>query len=264
MPSPVSHFILAAAWLLVAATAHAVPVVWSGLTFTFIKPAGAPLPPPADQITQNVALTRGSSMGLYNAERELGYNGSGPTDTEWATDIINPGKMIAATNWQALTFGSWLSAYGGGGQVGHQIEGRNAVVHLITDDIYLDLRFSHWGSGFGDGSFTYTRAVAPTNPVPTGDYNGNGRVDAADYTVWRDTLGEIVAPFGSGADGDQDGLIANGDFTFWKQHFGEITNSAAAAANSAATPEPPAAMLALAATMIFICRWSKSSAFSPG
>ena len=28
----------------------------------------------------------------------------------------------------------------------------------------------------------------------TGDYNGNGIVDAADYTVWRDTLGDDRSP----------------------------------------------------------------------
>ena len=37
-----------------------------------------------------------------------------------------------------------------------------------------------------------------------GDYNLNGTVDAADYVVWRKTLGTSVAPPFSGADGDGD------------------------------------------------------------
>src|SRR6185436_16897714 len=40
----------------------------------------------------------------------------------------------------------------------------------------------------------------------TGDYNGNGVVDTADYVVWRDTVGQTVTP-NSGADGDGDGTI---------------------------------------------------------
>ena len=54
---------------------------------------------------------------------------------------------------------------------------------------------------------------------PTGDYNVNGVVDAADYTVWRNTLGQDVAA-GTGADGDQSGKIDAGDYTFWKTNFG--------------------------------------------
>ena len=40
----------------------------------------------------------------------------------------------------------------------------------------------------------------------SGDYNGNGIVDAADYTAWRDTLGQTV-PNGNGADGDGNGFV---------------------------------------------------------
>jgi len=54
----------------------------------------------------------------------------------------------------------------------------------------------------------------PPPPVTTGDYNGDLTVDAADYTVWRDTLGQAVATNGDGADGDADGTINPGDYEF--------------------------------------------------
>ena len=56
-----------------------------------------------------------------------------------------------------------------------------------------------------------------------GDYNNNGIVDAADYTVWRDTLGQEVINPGDGADGDQSGTIDAGDYDFWKARFGLLT-----------------------------------------
>ena len=49
-----------------------------------------------------------------------------------------------------------------------------------------DLAFSFLQSG---GSFATAGAVIYA-PIVAGDYNGNGIVDAADYTIWRDHLGQ--------------------------------------------------------------------------
>ncbi len=61
----------------------------------------------------------------------------------------------------------------------------------------------------------------PVNNVPAlpGDYNGNGVVDAADYTLYRGTLGQSVMPF-SGADGNGNGVIDTGDYNVWRANFG--------------------------------------------
>lgn len=143
-----------------APASSAAPVVWSGLTFEFVKPDFA-FPFPADQITPQVALTRGITQGPYNAAVEDAWNGSGPLDTRWATDLNNPGATIAAANHAALAFDSWLNAYGGLAQAGRNIVGRDAVLHLISDDIYLDIRFTAWTQGGGGGGFAYLRAEPP-------------------------------------------------------------------------------------------------------
>jgi hypothetical protein len=52
-----------------------------------------------------------------------------------------------------------------------------------------------------------------------GDFNGDGRVDAADYSTWRDTLAQTGS--GLAADGNGDQVVDAGDFTLWKQHYGE-------------------------------------------
>jgi glucose/arabinose dehydrogenase len=59
--------------------------------------------------------------------------------------------------------------------------------------------------------------------LPEGDFNEDGKVDAVDYTVWRDSLGQSVA-FGQKADGDGDGVIDADDYNIWKAHFGESIN----------------------------------------
>ena len=50
-----------------------------------------------------------------------------------------------------------------------------------------------------------------------GDYNLSGHVDAADYTVWRDTRG---ARGDVQADGNGDGVVDARDYGVWKSNFG--------------------------------------------
>lgn len=71
-----------------------------------------------------------------------------------------------------------------------------------------------------------------------GDYNGDGLVDIADYTVWRDTLGSATSPQ-IGADGDGDGQITEADLDVWRANFGTVVPSLTA---STAVPEPAAAI----------------------
>ena len=61
------------------------------------------------------------------------------------------------------------------------------------------------------------------DPLP-GDYNNDGEVNAADYTVWRDTLSQtgIDLP----ADGSGNGMVSQSDYDLWQARFGNsLTNS---------------------------------------
>lgn len=85
-----------------------------------------------------------------------------------------------------------------------------------------------------------------------GDYNGDGMVDAADYSVWRDALGQSVDPY-DGADGDGSGTVDAADYDVWKASFGIIAPGAGAGA-IAAVPEPTSgALFALAAVFLVLC-----------
>jgi T5SS/PEP-CTERM-associated repeat protein len=74
--------------------------------------------------------------------------------------------------------------------------------------------------------------------IPVGDYNHNGFVDAADYVVWRDTLGQMG--IGLAADGNHNGSVDAGDYDVWRANFGKpaIGAGAAAGRSSSVVPEP--------------------------
>ncbi len=80
-----------------------------------------------------------------------------------------------------------------------------------------------------------------------GDYNGNFVVDAADYTVWRDTLGSTTDLRANGDDtGGSLGVIDAADFAFWKSQFG-LGGGSGALSSTAAVPEPASAWLLVVA-----------------
>lgn len=74
-----------------------------------------------------------------------------------------------------------------------------------------------------------------------GDYNDNGIVDAADYSVWRDKLGSTLDPR---ADGDTNGIVNLLDYNIWKANFGASAGAGAVSA-AAIAPESPTAVLGL-------------------
>ncbi len=65
--------------------------------------------------------------------------------------------------------------------------------------------------------------ITTVGDSPTGDYDGSGVVDGADYTQWRGEYGS-VGDFAS--DGNGDGVVDAADYTLWRDNLGG-TGSAA-------------------------------------
>ncbi len=90
--------------------------------------------------------------------------------------------------------------------------------------------------------------------VLQGDFNGDGMVDAADYVLWRNNVGQDESVL-NGA-GDNSGTVDGGDYTLWKERFG--FSSFGSPDHTAEVPEPASWLLAGAAMLLLWERRRKS------
>ena len=77
-----------------------------------------------------------------------------------------------------------------------------------------------------------------------GDYNNDGLVDAADYTVWHDHLGTTTLP---NRDPSAAGPVGQFDYMVWKTNFGTRGTGSATA-----VPEPGSLFLILLVALVGI------------
>lgn len=205
--------------------------------------------------------TEGRAQGLY----EKGANGGGvgqwwsmvgdntaqlvsPTaaatgtyDDESGTQLMPAGRYSLELRYMRVADGlqiDWSTE-----QIGSNSLPTGVYSHVgsVLDDSPASASwdFNQLGFFLYGGAFTGTivvddLAVAFSPGVVAGDYNGSGVVDAADYSVWRDTFGQSGSDLA--ADGDDNGAVDELDYNIWSQAF----DSASPAENARAVPEPAA------------------------
>ncbi|MGI9429253.1 MAG: pre-peptidase C-terminal domain-containing protein, partial [Bythopirellula sp.] len=79
-------------------------------------------------------------------------------------------------------------------------------------------------------TWTYSILVSPTvgageyileiDVSLLGNFNGDNLVNGADFLQWQRSFGQIVAPVGTGADGNSDGVVDESDFQLWQAYYG--------------------------------------------
>jgi autotransporter-associated beta strand protein len=112
---------------------------------------------------------------------------------------------------------------------------------------FAELELPELGGGLGwdDTDLASAGMLSVVAVGLPGDYNGDGLVDAADYTVWRDSVGQEGSDLA--ADGDHNQHVDELDYNLWKTNFGRTADDPQnAASESTAVPEPASLILALA------------------
>jgi len=120
----------------------------------------------------------------------------------------------------------------------------------LAPDEELSLGSAFKIGGIQDLTFQYRDTVSGALPsvVPTyvtvagvaGDYNNDGTVNAADFTIWRDYLNQNFQLQNEG--GITPGVVNQADYDFWKSRFGATSGSGSLGA--ATVPEPVTLVMA--------------------
>ncbi|MCA9189578.1 MAG: hypothetical protein KDA99_28340, partial [Planctomycetales bacterium] len=175
-------------------------------------------------------------------EFELGGTAEGTYDT-----IVVDGSAVIEGELHVSLFGLGADAFVP--QSGDQftlISASGAIVEDL-DSLTLPLGYNWAVESDGQNLLLLVESTASLK----GDYNHNGIVDAADYTVWKDSIGSQVK---LDADGNGNGIIDAADYTCWKDNFGQTAGSVTV--NS--VPEP-AAIALLFVPFLLARRWTTAA-----
>jgi hypothetical protein len=182
---------------------------------------------------------------IANGQPGIALGGIGPSFTSLTSKMAIPwatGDPLGDPAWATaarLATGTFLAGMTPAFDAGGATSSASVFTTIGTSTVYgLQALVS-------PANFT---AIVRTGGSP--DYNDDGTVDAADYTVWRDTLGQMGA--GLAADGNLDMVVNTLDYNYWKANFGTVFGSPGAGAGglggAGIVPEPTAVALWLGAT----------------
>lgn len=124
-----------------------------------------------------------------------------------------PTSVSYALGWSVSTLQGEFSIRKDGSQLG-----ANTYVRLFPElELGIVVLANRRNSEPGGLSIDIANAILPNLPRSYGDFNLDNNVDAADYTVYGDTLGSTTD---LRADADGNGVIGPADYSLWQQNFG--------------------------------------------
>jgi hypothetical protein len=216
-------------------------------------------------VVANGALSMNTSMASSSSTLIAEITGASHTTIKVAGDaLISNGSLkvelngyspVSGDSWTLLEAGADISAeltlvdsiVSAGGYPALTHASPAALGSLIGTFASIDFSLASLTAGLSwDVSYdndAVVLSILGSSPLP-GDYNNDGMVDNADYTVWKGAYGGTVLQNETSTPGSVDAA----DYTVWRDNFG----AGVPASFMSAVPEPASSLLAalsLAGTM---------------
>lgn len=118
----------------------------------------------------------------------------------------------------------------------------------------VTLRFWIGGDSSGNGREGHVLFQSLFPESLPGDFNNDGVVDAADYTIWREELGASEAVLNGNGDGS--GVVDAADYNLWRTNFGGTSGQQTKATTA---PEPGSLPILATAGAILYALHSRTS-----
>lgn len=206
----------------------------------------------------------------FDLHQYLDNDSSGTTSTI-VSENIGQERLVDVTNWLKNNGRkAFLGEFGvDNATIGAGI-GDEAINNMLSymeanDDVWLG--WTWWAAGPWWGNYRFTaeplnlgqpnetdRPVlsvlepffADPTPADSPDFNQDGTVDAADYSLWRDSLGQTGIDLA--ADGNHDEVVDQADYELWRDNYGLVVGSAES--TSTTVPEGSTALMLVAITTL--------------
>ncbi len=186
------------------------------------------------------------------------------------TAIIDSYEVLSATGrlstagWDSLDeqnyegTDTWLELLSNANQIGEVNQSGFTTLapgaSLNLGPLYLggaqDLEFNFLQMDDTEGVGTSGIVLYTPYTVLQGDYNSDGIVNAADYTVWRNHLNQSFSLSGENPGAATPGVVDQEDYSFWKSRFGATSNPGSGGQAASAVPEPASWMLVAVASLL--------------
>ena len=200
-----------------------------------------------DALSLDVSRTGSGAVTLKNT-------GATAFDIDLYRVVSSGGNSLQASGWNSLDdqdfdSAAWTELANGNGKVSEGAFGDSTMLaggfSRTLGSLYntsvdaQDLVLEYHLVGTPTALLVRGNVNYVTGGVLDGDYNGDNKVDAADYVLWRKNPGAFGGP---------------GGYTTWRTNFGNPPGSGSNLGGSAAVPEPAALSLVLIATLLVASR----------
>jgi autotransporter-associated beta strand protein len=194
-------------------------------------------------VTVNGALAPGDGVGTLTVNNNVSFGTSGIFDVQIdaAGNVADRLNVMGNLNLSGLSDMLRLSLAGGALPLAGPLT-IASYTGSLTGTFNLDN--ANFTINYGDGSndiITISNITSIDSAILIGDYNNSGTVDAADYTIWRNNVGNPGTTL-QNRDPGNGGVVGPDDYDSWKSNFGAGGGGSLGVTN---VPEPSAMILVL-------------------